>query len=114
MGQTNWQVVGGPYDPSRNSPVHAQFNACYCFAAALVHGRVWLETFQRPQIQDSRVAGLAAKARVVADNRIDPSAMSPTRVTVKMRDGSTIERFFEFMKGSPEDPMSDAEVRDKF
>jgi 2-methylcitrate dehydratase PrpD len=114
MGQTNVQVVGAPYEPSRDSPVHAQFNACYCFAAALVHGSVWLETFQRPQIQDRRVASLAARARVLVDNRIDPSAMSPTRVAVKMRDGGTIERFLEFMKGSPEDPMSEAEARDKF
>lgn len=114
MGQTNVQVVGGPYEPGRNSPVHAQFNACYCFAAALVHGKVWLDTFQRPQIQDTRVASLAARSRVVVDNRIDPSAMSPTRITMKMHDGSTVERFLEFMKGSPEDPMSEVEVRDKF
>jgi 2-methylcitrate dehydratase PrpD len=114
MGETNVQVVGAAYEPGRDSPVHAQFNACYCFAAALVHGRVWLETFQRPQITDPRVAALAAKARVAVDSRIDPSAMSPTRVTVKMRDGGIIERFLEFMKGSPEDPMSEAEARDKF
>jgi 2-methylcitrate dehydratase PrpD len=114
MGQTNVQVVGGRYEPSRDSPVHAQFNACYCFAAALAHGSVWLHTFQRPQIQDPYVADLAARARVVVDSRIDPSAMSPTRVIVRMQDGSIVERFLEFMKGSPEDPMSDAEARDKF
>jgi len=114
MGQTNWQVVGAPYEVDRDSPVHAQFNACYCFAAALVHGRVGLDTFQRPQILDPGMASLAAKSRVNVDDRIDASAMSPTRVIVKLRDGSSIERFLEFMKGSPEDPMSDAEARDKF
>ena len=114
MGLTNTKIVGAPYEPARNAPVHAQFNACYCFASALVHGRVGLDTFQRPQIQDAPVAALAAKARVVVDDRIDPGAMSPTRVTVKLRDGRSIERFLEFMKGSPEDPMSEVEVRTKF
>jgi 2-methylcitrate dehydratase PrpD len=114
MGLTNTKIVGAPFEPSRNSPVHAQFNACYCFASALVRGRVGLDSFQRPQIQDAAVAALAARARVVVDERIDPSAMSPTRVTVTLRDGRSIERFLEFMKGSPEDPMSESEVRTKF
>ena len=30
MGRTNVQVVGAPYEPHRNSSVHAQFNGSYC------------------------------------------------------------------------------------
>jgi 2-methylcitrate dehydratase PrpD len=114
MGRTNVQVVGAPYEPQRNSTVHAQFNANYCFASAVVNGRVDLATFQRPQITDPKVAALAGRVRVVDDPRIDPSAMSPTRMEITLSDGRKRERFLEFMQGSPEEPMTDGEALEKF
>lgn len=114
MGQTNTKIVGEPYDVSRDSIVHAQFNACYCFASALINGKVDLATFQRPQISDRAVSALAARTRVVADDAIAADAMSPTRVTVLRKDGQRIERFLEFMEGSPEQPMTDDEALAKF
>jgi 2-methylcitrate dehydratase PrpD len=114
MGRTNVQVVGAPYEPQRNSTVHAQFNANYCFASALVNGRVDLATFQRPQITDPKVAALAGRVRVVDDAKIDPSAMSPTRMEITLTDGRKLERFLEFMQGSPEEPMTDGEALEKF
>jgi 2-methylcitrate dehydratase PrpD len=114
MGLTNSKIVGEPYDVARNSTVHAQFNACYCFAAAFIHGSVDLATFQRPQISDPAVSALAARTCVVVDDAIAAAAMSPTRVTILRRDGQRIERFLEFMEGSPEQPMSDEEAIAKF
>jgi 2-methylcitrate dehydratase PrpD len=114
MGRTNVRVVGAPYEPQRNSTVHAQFNASYCLASALVNGRIGLDSFQAPQITDPRVAALAGRVSVVDDPQIDPAAMSPTRAMIMLRDGRTLERFFEFMQGSPEEPMSDAEALEKF
>jgi len=40
--------------------------------------------------------------------------MAPTRVTVVCNDGRRIERFLEFMEGSPEQPMTDDEAVAKF
>jgi 2-methylcitrate dehydratase PrpD len=114
MGRTNVQVVGAPYEPQRNSTVHAQFNANYCFASALVNGRVDLATFQPPQITDPRVAALASRVRVINDEKIDPSAMSPTRMQITLADGGRLERYLEFMQGSPEEPMTDAQALEKF
>jgi 2-methylcitrate dehydratase PrpD len=114
MGKTNNKIVGGAYDVSRNSMVHAQFNACYCFAAALIHGEVELATFQAPQITEPAVAALAARASVAIDDTIDPAAMSPTRVTIGFRDGRRDVRFLEHMEGSPEQPLSETEVVEKF
>jgi len=114
MGRTNVQVVGAPYEPQRNSTVHAQFNANYCFASALVNGRVDLATFQRPHITEPKVAALASRVRVIDDARIDPSAMSPTRMEITLTDGRKLERFLEFMQGSPEEPMTDAQALEKF
>jgi 2-methylcitrate dehydratase PrpD len=114
MGRTNVQVVGAPYEPQRDSTVHAQFNANYCFASALVNGRVDLATFQRPHITDPKVVALAGRVRVIDDPKIDPSAMSPTRMEITLTDGRKLERFLEFMQGSPEEPMTDTQALEKF
>jgi 2-methylcitrate dehydratase PrpD len=114
MSEVNTKIVGEPYDAARDSTIHAQFNACYCFATALVHGRVDVTSFQRPQITDPAVSALAARTRVVVDDAIAPGAMSPTRVSILCRDGRRIERFPEFMEGSPEQPMTEDAAIAKF
>ncbi|MEE6165869.1 MULTISPECIES: MmgE/PrpD family protein [unclassified Mycolicibacterium] len=114
MSEVNTKIVGEPYDVARDSTIHAQFNACYCFATALIHGRVDVTSFQRPQITDPVVSALAARTRVVVDDAIAPGAMSPTRVSILCRDGRRIERFLEFMEGSPEQPMTEDEAVAKF
>jgi 2-methylcitrate dehydratase PrpD len=114
VSEVNNKIISEPYNVARDSTIHAQFNACYCFAAALIHGRVDVTTFQRPQISDPAVSALAARTSVVVDDAIAPGAMSPTRVTILCRDGQRIERFLEFMEGSPEQPMSEDEAITKF
>jgi 2-methylcitrate dehydratase PrpD len=114
MSEINGKIVGEPYDVARDSTIHAQFNAGYCFAAALIHGTVDVATFQRPQISDPAVSALAARTSVVVDDAIAAGAMSPTRVTVLCRDGRRFERFLEFMEGSPEQPMTEDEAITKF
>jgi hypothetical protein len=71
-------------------------------------------TFQRPQISDPAVSALASRTCVVVDDGIAAGAMSPTRVTILCQDGRRIERFLEFMEGSPEQPMTDDEAVAKF
>jgi hypothetical protein len=51
---------------------------------------------------------------VVTDDAIAAGAMSPTRLTIVCRDGRRIERFLEFMEGSPEQPMTHDEAITKF
>ena len=114
MSEVNNKIVGEPYDVARDSTIHAQFNAGYCFASALINGNVDVATFQRPQISDPAVSALAARTSVVTDDAIAAGAMSPTRVTILCRDGRRIDRFLEFMEGSPEQPMSDNEAITKF
>ena len=114
MSEVNNKIVGEPYAVARDSTIHAQFNARYCFATALIHGNVDVATFQRPQISDPAVSALAARTSVVSDDAIAAGAMAPTRVTIVCKDGRRIERFLEFMEGSPEQPMTDDEAIAKF
>ena len=87
MGDVNWLTVGEPYDPARDSVVHAQFNAAYSFARALADGRVDLETYQKPAIR--RSAHRRADARDESD--LGPGDR-PDRDRAGAREGAAQER----------------------
>ena len=113
MGDVNWLTVGEPYDVSRDSVVHAQFNASYSFARALADGRVDLETYRKPAISDPRIVALTRITRVVSAPEIDPTAIEPARVKVVLKNGETREAASDTIKGSPQDAMSAADMTAK-
>jgi len=114
LGNTNWLTVGEPYDALRDSVVHAQFNAAYSFARALTDGAVGLRSFQKPGITDPAVVALAARTVIVSDPEIEPAAIEPARVTLRLADGGRIEISRDTIKGSPQEPMTEEEVLGKF
>lgn len=113
MGRVNWLTVGDPYDAARNEIVHAQFNASYSFARALADGRVDLRSYQKPGITDPGIVALTRITRVVDDPAIAPAAIEPARVKIKLKDGRVLEAGSDTIKGSPQQPMGDAEMRAK-
>src|SRR5262245_1524562 len=114
MGHVNWLTVGEPHDAGRNSVVHAQFNAAYGFARALADGKVDLRTYQRPNITDAGIASLAARTSVVSDPTIESTAIAPVRVRIQLKDGRSIERAADTIKGSPQEPIADGDLLAKF
>ena len=106
--------MGEPYDVKRDSVVHAQFNASYSFARALSDGKVDLASYQKPRITDGAVAALAARTTVVSDPAIDAAAIEPARVRLKLKDGHSVESASDTIKGSPQAPLSERELTDKF
>ncbi len=113
MGNVNWLTVGAPYEPARDEIVHAQFNTSYSFARALADGKVDLHSYRRPAITDSGIAALSALTQVVDDPAINPTAIEPARVKLTLKSGKVIERKRDTIKGSPQDPMNDVEMRAK-
>jgi 2-methylcitrate dehydratase PrpD len=114
MGDVNWLTVGEPYDVSRDSVVHAQFNAAYGFARAIADGKVDLETYQKSAITDPRIAALTRVTKVISDPAIDATAIEPARVKVTLKSGRVVEGSSDTIKGSPGEPMSEAELFAKF
>lgn len=114
MGNVNWLTVGEPYDPARESVVHAQFNAAYGFARALADGKVNLESYLPDAIADPRIVALTRVTQVVSDPAIDPTAIEPARVTVRLKSGGTLEASSDTIKGSPGEPLTEDELRGKF
>ncbi len=110
LSQSNWLLVHGAYDADRDSIAHAQFNASYGFAQALVRGEVGLRAYTRPAIGDPAVVNLTRRTRVVSDPTIDPGAIAPATVIVTLDDGGRVIRQTSTLKGDPAEPMSDEET----
>jgi|KBSMisStandDraft_5_1062788.scaffolds.fasta_scaffold30835_4 2-methylcitrate dehydratase PrpD len=113
LGATNHKIVGAPFDPGHNNPVvHAQFNACYTFARAIEDGRIDIASFAPDQVRAH--TSTAAKLSCEISPEIDAEALAPARLRLVFRDGTERVIVRPTMIGSPEAPMTDAEVTEKF
>lgn len=114
LGTVNQQIVGAPFERAHPNPVvHAQFNAAYAFAAALTDGAVDIGTFSPDRIRANDIA-FAARLSTGTAPDFEPTAVSPARVRLVLKDGRTVERTRLTMKGAPDDPMGEDEVVAKF
>ena len=92
----------------------AKFSLQYSAAAMLVHGSVGLDTYTEEAIADPRVLELAGRVTYeVRDYPTYPEAL-PGGVRVLTADGRTFEQDIPYQRGSPENPMSAEDVREKF
>ncbi|TCT06779.1 MmgE/PrpD family protein [Aquabacter spiritensis] len=114
LGKVNHQTVGQPYEAKRDSVVHAQFNVAYTFARALTDGKVDLATFTRPAITDPAIATLAEKVVAIVDPGEAATDMAPARITVTRTDGSVQTVASRIIPGSPDAPLSEADIVGKF
>jgi 2-methylcitrate dehydratase PrpD len=91
-----------------------KFSLQYSTAAMLVHGRVGLSTYTPDALADPRVLALAAKVRHETKEYESYPAAFPGGVRIGLRDGRTVEADFPYQLGAPENPMTEAQVREKF
>jgi 2-methylcitrate dehydratase PrpD len=86
------------------NPQHAKFSLYYNVACGLVHGRVGIADFTPEALADEQVRAVAAKIHVPIDP--NPRSNRPARVAVRLRDGREVERGFEHLRGTPENPIT--------
>ena len=96
------------------SDYEAKFSLQYSTAAMLVHGRVGVESYTPAAIGDERVLALAAKVRHETREYDTYPAAFPGGVRITLADGRVLEADFPHQRGGPENPMTAAEVREKF
>ena len=74
-----------------------------------------LTTFEPEAIKDPRVKALAAMVSVAIDPEFaDAIEDYPTRVAVTLKDGRVVERLVVYASGTAKNPMSPAQMREKF
>jgi 2-methylcitrate dehydratase len=88
----------------------------YCTAVALADGDVTLDQFEPRRFTDPSLLALVAKVQVHRDAALSaryPNGI-PNRLTVTLNDGRRLVREVEFPRGHARNPMTDAEVEQKF
>lgn len=103
-------------DPAPATPLAAKFSLPWAVAAALVLGRADVGAFVDSALTSPAIRELAARVRVLADDTMSPRHTDrPTaRVTVRLRDGRTLDHTVSTVHGDAEDAPADAELREKF
>ncbi|WP_396449577.1 MmgE/PrpD family protein [Actinomadura sp.] len=106
--------VAGYTDPQ--SAFEAKFSIVYCLAAALRLGTVRLAAFTPESLADPELRALMSRVTVRASDEFEKDfpGKRRARVTVHLADGTSVTRARDTRKGDPDDPLTDAELRDKF
>jgi 2-methylcitrate dehydratase PrpD len=91
-----------------------KFSLQYSTAAMLVHGRVGLQTYTEEALADPETLALAKRVRYETKDYPTYPAAFPGGVSIRTRDGRTLEADFQHQQGGPENPMSPDDVRTKF
>jgi 2-methylcitrate dehydratase PrpD len=91
-----------------------KFSSPYCIAVGMIDGRAGLGQFTDERVADPRVRALAAKVAFVVDpdNPYPRSFTGHIRATLK--DGSVREVRQPHMRGGAHEPLSTADITDKF
>ena len=107
------ETYGPGYEIVRNSapatPYQAKFSMAYCVACALCG-----VCFSLPWSFGQAKAYPTVRVTVADDLTAKYPAAWPARLTVTLRDGTVITRSADFPRGNPENPVSTAELEEKF
>jgi 2-methylcitrate dehydratase PrpD len=101
------------------SGYHAQFSGPFTVATALLGGGglgVYFDDFTDERARDKRILALAEKVETFVDpecNAVFPREF-PAVLRMHFRDGRVVEKRVMHNRGGPANPLSDAELREKF
>jgi 2-methylcitrate dehydratase PrpD len=96
--------------------LEAKFSLPFCVAAAVVSGRVGIDTFDDAHLQDSQIAALMPRIAMRVDETIGAAkpALTEARVHVRLKDGRALVQDAHGARGYPATPASQAELDAKF
>jgi 2-methylcitrate dehydratase PrpD len=107
-----WEPLAAKQHPPNGYA--GKFSTPYCIAAGFLRGNVGLDDFTDAAVQDPRAVALASKVRY----RIDPQNPYPDNFTGHIRavlaDGRVIEERQPHLRGGAHEPLTRADVEQKF
>lgn len=108
------RIIGALNDPRDVTESH--FSAAFCIAMCLVKGSNSFGDYSDESLADPRIRDLARRVTVEADPDVDAvyPAKRAGKVTIRMASGAVFQETVFDAKGTLENPMTRAEVEDKF
>jgi len=107
-----YEFVSRPFARRGQPIVDAQFSIPWLAAAALLRGRVDLETLSGQVLDDTEIEKLAERVVVVQDLEPSKDVMAPAHVKLRTSDGM-FTTWVQHAPGSPQAPLSWDDVADK-
>lgn len=107
-----YRLVGGEYEPRDNPQVAAQFSVRYSVACAILRGGLGLTDIQAKAALDPAVRSLVSRVSVVED-KTNTGKRAPAIVRIKSKRHGLLARRVDHVPGTPQAPLSDAELRAK-
>jgi 2-methylcitrate dehydratase PrpD len=111
--RTAVQVVGRS---DVKTPFDARFSVFFTVATALVHGRVRLNAFTEERLADPAIRSVMNRISLMVNEALDRDYPRKRGALVRItyRGGQVAEHLQRYRHGDPEEPLTDAELRDKF
>jgi 2-methylcitrate dehydratase PrpD len=96
--------------------LEAKFSMPFCAAAAVVYGRVGIETFEADVLDAPPMKRLMPLVAMRVDPALDGSGppLTQARVAIRLRGGRTVSREARGARGYPDQPATDDELAAKF
>ena len=91
--------------------VDGKFSVSHCVAVSFIDGRVEEEQFTDAKVNDPKVIALSDKVVAEVDRSMPADAVM---MELRLTDGRTLSRHVEHALGSLKNPLSDAQLDDKF
>ena len=103
-------------DQNPQNMLAGKFSIPFAVATAIVHGSTGVERFRPQVINDPSVKDLSRRVFVTEDPKLTAMMprFRPSRVKVRLRDGSALEAEALMNKGDTEDPYSGEELQAKY
>jgi 2-methylcitrate dehydratase PrpD len=101
------------FHPEVKTGLRGKFAVNYVVAMAVLEGQLTIETFTDVKANEPRIQEFLRRVCVIRDESIpEPGTYCP--VAVELKDGTRFTHTATIAKGHPENPMTEAEVMEKF
>ena len=91
--------------------LEGKFSVYHSCAVAVIHGAAGEAQYSDETVRDARVIALRDRVTATVDKAMHEDQL---HVTIRLKNGKTLERYVEHAVGSLGKPMSDADLEAKF
>jgi 2-methylcitrate dehydratase PrpD len=103
--------------PKAHTGLEGKFSLPYCLAVAVCDQRVGIRQFVDTRVSDRQVQDLSSRVKVIHPydkTEWDTGELLPCFVRVRLKDGRVLEQSASAPRGDPENPLTWAQISDKY